>query len=78
VSSFANSFRNEDRPGAVSDVLQLLSDAGINVARMNVGRQEGELALCLMDLDGTPDASVVEHLKELGSLSDVYLAHTKV
>eukprot|EP00611_Tribonema_gayanum_P020695 TRINITY_DN3830_c0_g1_i2.p1 TRINITY_DN3830_c0_g1~~TRINITY_DN3830_c0_g1_i2.p1 ORF type:complete len:197 (-),score=72.12 TRINITY_DN3830_c0_g1_i2:451-1041(-) len=68
-------FRNEDRPGAVSDVLRILSDASINVARMNVGRQEGELALCLMDLDAVPAPAVVEQLKGLGSLSDVFLAN---
>jgi uncharacterized protein with ACT and thioredoxin-like domain len=68
-------FRNIDRPGAVSDVLQVLSDSSINVARMNVGRQEGELALCLMDLDTNPDAAIIEKLKALDSLSDVFVAH---
>ncbi|CAM9438972.1 unnamed protein product, partial [Ectocarpus sp. 12 AP-2014] len=50
-------FRNEDRAGAVLQVLQELEAAEVNVGRLNVGRQEGELALTIMGIDGeiTPD-----------------------
>eukprot|EP00612_Vaucheria_litorea_P002831 CAMPEP_0171458552 /NCGR_PEP_ID=MMETSP0945-20130129/4185_1 /TAXON_ID=109269 /ORGANISM="Vaucheria litorea, Strain CCMP2940" /LENGTH=496 /DNA_ID=CAMNT_0011984383 /DNA_START=253 /DNA_END=1743 /DNA_ORIENTATION=+ len=68
------SFRNEDRPGAVSGVLKILSESGMNVATMNVGRQEGELALCLMGLDDYPTKEVVEKLNQLGALKDVHVA----
>ena len=31
-------FRNDDRPGVISEVLQILSNAGVNVASLNVSK----------------------------------------
>jgi formyltetrahydrofolate hydrolase len=53
------SFRNEDRPGAISEVLDILHRSSINIASLNVARAvdvshssgEKKLALCFMALD---------------------------
>ncbi|CAM9140053.1 unnamed protein product [Chrysoparadoxa australica] len=69
------SFRNEDKPGAVNGVLSILASAGINVGKLNVGRQEGGLALCLMDLDNKLSKKAKAAIQDLPSLRDVRFAH---
>lgn len=37
-SNYILTFRNEDRPGVISEVLQVLNNANVNVASLNVTR----------------------------------------
>ncbi|CAM9477755.1 unnamed protein product [Ascophyllum nodosum] len=67
-------FRNEDRAGAVLQVLQELEAAEVNVGRLNVGRQEGELALTIMGIDGPLNPGVVEKLHALSAVHEVKVA----
>ena len=67
------SFRNEDRPGAISEVLEILSSADVNVASVNVARQKGQNApaLCFMALDDDVPTNAMKALKSLPSLQHV-------
>jgi D-3-phosphoglycerate dehydrogenase len=72
------SFRNEDRPGAISEVLDVLHMANVNIASMNVARamQSKEdsskmLALCFMALDDDISTHAMKSLKSLPSLHNV-------
>mmetsp|Transcript_14613 Transcript_14613/g.19225 ORF Transcript_14613/g.19225 Transcript_14613/m.19225 type:complete len:972 (-) Transcript_14613:126-3041(-) len=67
-------FKNDDRPGAVSEVLELLTLDNVNVASMALGRQDGHLAICLMDLDSAPSEKCAEALQKLSQLQDVRIA----
>lgn len=69
-------FRNIDRPGAISGVLELLHSANINVATVNVSRvkttsSSDNRALCFMDLDDQIPSNVLKALKSSPSLSQV-------
>ena len=37
-ANYILTFRNDDRPGVISEVLQILSNAGVNVASLNVSK----------------------------------------
>ncbi|CAN0305914.1 unnamed protein product, partial [Ectocarpus sp. 13 AM-2016] len=50
IVMFRQEFQSHDRAGAVLQVLQELEAAEVNVGRLNVGRQEGELALTIMGI----------------------------
>lgn len=71
------SFRNEDRPGAISEVLEILHNVNVNVASVNVARsqveKEGELptALCFMALDDDVPTNAMKALNSLSSLKKV-------
>eukprot|EP00752_Nemacystus_decipiens_P004428 g4041.t2 len=67
-------FRNEDRAGAVLQVLQELEAAEVNVGRLNVGRQEGELALTIMGIDGDISSEVKDKLSSLSAVREVSVA----
>lgn len=67
-------FRNEDRAGAVLEVLQALESVSINVGRLNVGRQKGELALTIMGVDGEVTPNILEKLNALPAVSEVSVA----
>ncbi|CAN0026723.1 unnamed protein product [Scytosiphon promiscuus] len=68
-------FRNEDRAGAVLQVLQELEAAEVNVGRLNVGRQEGELALTIMGIDGEITPEVMDKLNALSAVREVSVAN---
>eukprot|EP00904_Undaria_pinnatifida_P000327 jgi/Undpi1/10295/HiC_scaffold_28.g12747.m1 len=68
-------FRNEDRAGAVLQVLEELEAAGVNVGRLNVGRQEGELALTIMGIDGIVTPEVMDNLNNLSAVREVSVAN---
>jgi D-3-phosphoglycerate dehydrogenase len=54
-------FRYEDKPGVVGVVGQVLGDAGINIANMQVGRDAaGGLALIALTVDSAVDQPTVE------------------
>ncbi|CBJ29093.1 D-3-phosphoglycerate dehydrogenase [Ectocarpus siliculosus] len=68
-------FRNEDRAGVVLQVLQELEAAEVNVGRLNVGRQEGELALTIMGIDGEITPDVMSKLGALSAVREVSVAN---
>jgi D-3-phosphoglycerate dehydrogenase len=66
--------QNEDRPGIVGHVGTLLGDAGINISRMQLGlRPGGSEALQLMNVEPTPEPTVLERLKALDGMRSVRL-----
>lgn len=70
-------FRNEDRPGAISEVLSILHMANVNIASMNVARpvrnpsDDRLLALCFMALDDDVSSKAMEQLRNLDFLHQV-------
>eukprot|EP00607_Mallomonas_marina_P007374 CAMPEP_0182421296 /NCGR_PEP_ID=MMETSP1167-20130531/6624_1 /TAXON_ID=2988 /ORGANISM="Mallomonas Sp, Strain CCMP3275" /LENGTH=482 /DNA_ID=CAMNT_0024598285 /DNA_START=303 /DNA_END=1751 /DNA_ORIENTATION=- len=73
--SYILSFRNEDRPGAISEVLDILHNVNVNVAGLNVSRQgsvspQGQ-ALCFMSLDDDIPDKAMTTLHSLSTLSNV-------
>lgn len=70
-------FRNEDRPGAIAEVLEILHSANVNVANVNVARQKSAAgtpagpALCFMALDDDVPTNAMNALKSLSSLQHV-------
>jgi hypothetical protein len=72
-------FRNEDRPGAISEVLGVLAANSINVASVNVARvtTNGSLssdsipALCFMALDDDIPEPALAQLQASSSLKQV-------
>jgi len=64
-------FRNEDRPGAISEVLDVLQRANVNIASMNVARGNGTRALTFMALDDDVSTNAMSTLQSLSFLTDV-------
>jgi D-3-phosphoglycerate dehydrogenase len=66
-------FKNEDRPGAISEVLSLLSREQLNVASLVLSKtgQVDSLARCFISLDDEPSERALESLKGLSSLTSV-------
>lgn len=70
-------FRNEDRPGAISEVLEVLHMADVNIASMNVARpvknphDDKMWALCFMALDDDVDTNAMKKLKSMTFLHNV-------
>ena len=69
-------FRNEDKPGAISSELEILSNAKINVGSINVARLQTTdnsppKALCFMVLDSDVPTKSLKALKALQSLKKV-------
>jgi D-3-phosphoglycerate dehydrogenase len=57
-------FRYEDRPGMVGTVGQILGDAGVNIAGMQVSRDEkGGQALVALSVDSAVPAEVLEAIR---------------
>ncbi len=77
--SYILSFRNEDRPGAISEVLDILQMANVNIASMNVARsirsgiEEGKnvLAQCFIALDDDISNDAMKKLRSLPFLHGV-------
>jgi len=57
-----------------SSLSSLPSFLQVNVANLTLGRQDADLALCLMSVDGEVPAAAVEQLKALSQLNDVRTA----
>jgi len=75
-------FRNDDRPGALSEVLEILHNVNVNVASLNVSRKvtgpavgsesaSNTKALCFMSLDDDVPTNALNSLKSLASLQNV-------
>ena len=68
-------FSNEDRPGAVLGVLDVLRGFNINVAKLNLSRRAKGEALCLMTLDDPMTADAIKQLEALGTLNTIRTAN---
>lgn len=66
-------FENQDRPGAISDVLSMMSREQVNVASMVLSKtgQVDSLARCFISLDDEPSDRAMEALRALDSLQKV-------
>ena len=69
-------FRNDDRPGAIAEVLEILGSADINVGNVNVARSKTAApgqsrALCFMALDDDVPTNAMNALRSLPSLHHV-------
>lgn len=70
--------RNVDVPGVIGRIGTELGNMGINVATFALGRRApggGSEALALVGLDGKVDASLVQRIRALPSVTDARLVH---
>jgi len=56
--------RNVDRPGVIGNIGTTLARHGVNIARFQLGRREGE-ALCLVNIDTPAGEEVIEEIRSL-------------
>jgi ACT domain-containing protein len=72
-------FQNEDRPGAISEVLQVLHGASVNVASLNVTRPHDKsgLALTFMALDDDIPTNALSAIKKLSKVKSVHKVNLK-
>jgi len=69
-------FRNNDRPGVIGSLGRVLAEAGINIARMQFGREEaGGRAISIVNIDSPVNEKVLEQLSALPNVVDVRVAH---
>ncbi|RHY28015.1 hypothetical protein DYB32_006330 [Aphanomyces invadans] len=67
-------FNNEDRPGAITGVLDQLARSKINIASLGLGRQPDKLqAMGMLSLDSDPTDKIVTKLRELPGITNVHL-----
>lgn len=64
--------RNQDRPGVVGKIGQLLGEAEVNIADIHLARQESD-ALAVLRVDGEPSQATLERLRELPEVRTVQL-----
>ncbi len=63
---------NEDKPGLIGNVGQLLGDAKVNIANFNLGRnKEATAAVALIEVDSNVDAGLLGKIGKLPSVTDV-------
>jgi len=63
---------NDDRPGVIGGIGSVLGEAGVNIANFTLGRKEqGGDAVCLVEVDGVPDQSVLDRLAALPQIRQV-------
>lgn len=68
-------FNNIDRPGAVTNVVRVLAEHGINIANMGISRQAiGYPALCILTTDEPIPRSLKMRLGELEGISNLSTA----
>jgi D-3-phosphoglycerate dehydrogenase len=65
-------FDAQDRPGVIGNIGTVLGEHGLNISRMQFGREqeEGE-ALVILNMDGSVPAEVVDQLKALPYVQSV-------
>ncbi len=57
---------NDDSPGVVGNIGRVLGDAGVNIARISLSRDEARVAaFSLINVDSRPDSQVIEKLRAL-------------
>ena len=65
---------NQDVPGVVGRIGNLLGDAGINIAEIHLARtSEKDEAMAVLRLDQVPSDEVIESIAELPEMLDVNL-----
>ncbi len=58
-------FTHRDRPGLIGFIGRTLGDEGVNIAQMNVGREElGGEAIGVVNLDNVPSAQALETVRQ--------------
>jgi hypothetical protein len=68
-------FQNEDRPGAIADILQELVQANVNIANFGLSRQINvKYALGILSLDSPLSNDTIQHLKELPTVQSLRFA----
>ncbi len=66
--------RNDDRPGVIGAVGSLLGDAGVNVARMQVGlSDDGKDAASLWALDSRPSDDLLAKIRASQNVKEAYI-----
>ena len=63
---------NEDKPGMIGAIGNLMSDAGINIANFHLGRNEDD-AIALVELDSAPDEKLLAAVEKIDSVTKVNL-----
>ena len=75
AGKFMLTFENEDRPGAISEVLEVLHQAGVNVASVNIAASKVAVdpkeCLCFMSLDDDVSSKSMRALHSLDGLKRV-------
>jgi D-3-phosphoglycerate dehydrogenase len=67
-------YKNIDKPGMLAFVSKALSDAGINIANLALGRFiEGDYALTVANIDSTVSGDIIKYISSLDGIEDVYL-----
>jgi D-3-phosphoglycerate dehydrogenase len=67
---------NSDVPGVVGAVGTLLGEAGINIARLELGRERiGGMAISLIHVDDPIPDAVMEQLRRLPNIVSAQLLH---
>lgn len=68
---------NEDKPGMIGSIGNIMSEAGINIANFNLGRNE-KGALALIELDAPVDDSIVGKVEAVDSVTTAKLLKFQV
>ena len=64
--------RNEDKPGFIGKLGQILGDAKINIATFYLGRMaEGDEAVCLVSVDDTVPEEILAQIKGIDHVNIV-------
>jgi D-3-phosphoglycerate dehydrogenase len=63
---------NNDKPGVIGGIGTLLGQNGINIARMQFGREkQGGLAMSVVSVDSTVTDNVMEKIRQLPNVLSV-------
>ncbi len=66
--------QHNDKPGVISDVSRILSEENINIATMEVTReQRGEAAKMIITIDHSPSDNTMKELLKLDSIDSAYI-----
>lgn len=63
---------NENSPGALSHILNVLGDASVNVVDL-LNKSRGDIAYNLIDINASPTSSLLTQLRELEGVMNVRL-----
>lgn len=70
--------QHNDKPGVISDVSRILSEDNINIATMEVTReQRGEAAKMIITIDHSPSEDTMNELLKLDSIDSAYIVGDK-
>jgi D-3-phosphoglycerate dehydrogenase len=60
---------NDDKPGVIGKVGAMLGDNNVNIAGMNVGRQNaGGEALTIIEVDSAVDTAIIDKLSKVAGV----------